>query len=233
MTDIIGQSLRQSWTNFVDALALYLPRVLAMLIVMVVGWLVAVVVAFIVRQLLGWLQLNRLVRRIGAEDLLKNLGLPVANVLAGSIAFWLVWAGFLFSAVDVLGFAGMESLVVAFLHFVPRLVVAGVILLLGFVAANFVWRTTLLAAVNAQLPSARLLSGAVRFLIVILTVAMALEQIAVATTIVATAFAIAFGAVMLGLAIAFGVGGGQIARRILEQHFPEREPPESGGASHL
>ena len=81
--------------------------------------------------------------------------------------------------------------------------------------------------------AARLLSGAVRFLIVILTVAMALEQIAVATTIVATAFAIAFGAVMLGLAIAVGVGGGHIARRILEQQVPEREPPAPGGASHL
>ena len=62
---------------------------------------------------------------------------------------------------------------------------------------------------------------------------MALEQIAVAKTIVLTAFAIAFGAVMLGLAIAFGIGGGNVARRILEQQFPEREQRESDRISHL
>ena len=82
-------------------------------------------------------------------------------------------------------------------------------------------------------PYAWLVAGAVRFLIMVLSVAMALEQVAVARTVVLTAFAIAFGAIMLGLAIAFGIGGGGIARRILEQQFPE--PPEKKGEpfSHL
>ena len=100
------------------------------------------------------------------------------------------------------------------------------ILAIGYVLANVAWRATVLAAVNARVPSPRLLSGAVRALVLILAAAMALDQIAVARTIVLTAFAIAFGAIMLGLAIAFGVGGGGIARRILDHWFPEREVPE-------
>jgi hypothetical protein len=77
------------------------------------------------------------------------------------------------------------------------------------------------------------LSGAVRALVLILSVAMALDHLAVARTIVLTAFAIAFGAVMLGLAIAFGVGGGGIARRVLDQWFPERAAPDDDETGHL
>ena len=109
----------------------------------------------------------------------------------------------------------------------PRLVVAIVMLAVGFALANFAWRATLLAAVNARVPSPRLLAGAVRAMVLILTAAMTLDQIALARTIVLTAFAIAFGATMLGLAIAFGIGGGGVARRILEHWFPER--PASAG----
>jgi hypothetical protein len=124
-------------------------------------------------------------------------------------------------------------LVSSFANFVPRLLVALVILVIGLLAANFAWRATLLAAVNAHVPSPRLVSGAVRWLILIVVAAMALEQIAVAQTIVLTAFAIAFGAVMLALAIAFGIGAGGLAKRILEHAF--KEPDRSGAdeMSHL
>ncbi len=99
----------------------------------------------------------------------------------------------------------------------PRLVVALLILAVGFVFANVAWRATLLAAVNAKVPSPRVLAGIVRGLLLILTAAMALDHIAVARTIVLTAFAIAFGAVMLGLAIAYVVVRSKVAgRQILD-----------------
>jgi hypothetical protein len=154
-------------------------------------------------------------------------------VLAGSVVFWLVFLGFLLSGIDVLGLTALQGLVSGFGEFIPRLLVALAILAVGFVVANFAWRAALLAAVNARMSSPRLLSNAVRFLIMILAVAMALEQIAVAQTVVLTAFAIAFGAVMIGMAIAFGIGGGSIARRFLEQQFPERPRADSDRVSHL
>jgi hypothetical protein len=91
----------------------------------------------------------------------------------------------------------------------------------------------MLAAVNARIPSPRLLSGVIRGLVLILTGAMALEQIAVARTVVLTAFAIAFGALMLGIGIAFGIGGSGIAKRILEHQFPEQERTGADDVSHL
>jgi hypothetical protein len=233
MGQMIADSLWRAWLNFLDGLILVVPRVLAMLSIVVAGWLIALILGFVTRHVLGWLKFNGLLERTGTAQLLKKTGLPPAETVAGSMVFWIVWLGFLIAGVGALGFAGTDAVVQEFLLFVPRFVVALIIIAAGLVAANFVWRATLLAAVNAQLPSARLLANAVRFLIVILAVAMALEQIAVAKTVVLTAFAIAFGAVMLGLAIAFGIGGGNVARRILEQQFPEREQRESDRISHL
>jgi len=233
MAQMIGDAINQAGANFVETLTRLLPRLVITVAVVALGWLIAMILRSIVRVVLGWLRINAAAERMGIAAPLKATGLPTADVLLGSIVFWLVWIGFLVSGIDVLGFSSLQGLVASFAVFVPRLVVAILILVIGFLAANFAWRATLLASVNARLPAPRLVSGAVRWLILILIGAMALEQIAVAQTIVLTAFAIAFGAVMLALAIAFGIGAGGLARRILEHVFREPERPNADQISHL
>ena len=233
MAQMIADTLRQVGMNFVDALRVFLPRGVITISIVVAGWLIATIVRLFVRRILRWVRFNLACERAGIAALLKSAELPPAEALAASTAFWLVLVGFLLSGVDVLGFATIQGLVSALAGFIPRLLVSIAIVVVGFFAANLAWRATLLAAVNARLPSPRLLAGAVRSLILILAGAMALEQVAVARTIVLTAFAISFGAVMLGLAIAFGIGGGGIARRILEHQFPEREQSGADDLPHL
>jgi hypothetical protein len=233
MAQMIADALRQVGMNFVDALRTFLPRVATTISIVLAGWLIAMAVRLLVRRALHWLRFNAACERAGIAALLKSAELPEAEGLVAAMAFWLAWLGFLLSGVDVLGFATLQGLVAGFESFIPRLLVAVTVVVVGIFAANLAWRATLLAAVNARLPSPRLLAGAVRSLILILAGAMALEQVAVARTIVLTAFAISFGAVMLGLAIAFGIGGGGIARRILEHQFPERDRSEADDVSHL
>ena len=233
MAQMIANAIQQAGTNFVESLIAFLPRMVTTLAIVVVGWLIAMLLRTIVRAMAGWLRINVAAERFGVAPLLKTADLPPADVLLGAIVFWLVWLGFLLSGIDVLGFTSIQGLLVSFWAFVPRLVLAVVILIIGFVVANFAWRATLLAAVNGRVPSPRLLSGAVRWLILILTGAMALEQIAVARTVVLTAFAIAFGALSLAVAIAFGIGGGGIAKRILEHQFPEQRRSSADEISHL
>lgn len=233
MAQMIANAIRQAGTNFVDSLAVFLPRMVTTLAIIVVGWLIAMLLKTLVRGLLGWLRINVASERFGVAPLLRTADLPPADALIGAIVFWLVWIGFLISGIDVLGFESLQGLLESFWAFVPRLLLAVIILIIGFVVANFAWRATLLAAVNARVPSPRLLSGGVRWLILILAGAMALEQIAVARTVVLTAFAIAFGALSLAVAIAFGIGGGGIAKRILEHQFPEQQRSSADEISHL
>jgi hypothetical protein len=158
----------------------------------------------------------------------------MADQLVGSLFFWLIWLAFLLSGLRALGIAGAEALATDFLRFIPRLLVALLVLVVGFALANFLWRVVLLAAVNAHIPQARLLGALVRVLVIAAAVAMALEQVGMAETVVQTAFAIFFGSVMLAASIAFGLGGRHVARRFLEEKLltPPRER-DSGGPSHL
>lgn len=233
MVQMIVDAVNQAGANFVDSLTLFLPRMVTTITIVAVGWLIAMLLRSVVRLVFGWLRVNAAAERLGVAAALKTAGLPPADTLSGSLVFWLVWIGFLLSGIDVLGFGSLHGMLSGFATFVPRLIVAIFILVVGFVVANFAWRATLLAAVNARMPSPRLLGGAVRWLVLILVGAMALEQIAIARTIVLTAFAIAFGALMLGLAIAFGIGGGGLAKRILEHQFPEPDRSGVDEISHL
>jgi hypothetical protein len=99
------------------------------------------------------------------------------------------------------------------------LFVAVLILLFGMVAAGFSARATLLAAVNANVPSPRLLGLAVRSIIMVFVLSVFFEELGLAEQTMLVAFGIAFGALMLGLAIAFGIGGRDLARGFLEEKF--------------
>lgn len=233
MTDMLFRALQQAASNFIATARVLSSRAIITAAIIVVGWGIAALCRWLTRHALARLGFDRFCERQGLADTLRGAQLPAAGVLASTAIFWIVWVGFLLSGVDVLGFAPLHGLVESFARFVPRLLTGIVILVVGFVLANVAWRATLLAAVNAKVPSPRILSGAVRSLVLLLTTAMALDQVAVASTIVLTAFAITFGAVMLGLAIAFGVGAGDMARQVLERWFTEQPRDAPRDMEHL
>ncbi|HEY1303247.1 MAG TPA: hypothetical protein VGF24_06840 [Vicinamibacterales bacterium] len=233
MIQEIADALAQSWHNFATAFVLFVPRLVAATIIFAVGFVVALVARRVIQRGLTWLQFDRLSMRSGASEMLRTADMPAAEVLIAKVIFWIVWLGFMVSAVDTLQFGPFRGLVEEFFRLVPRFLVALLVLVLGFLVANFLWRATLLASVNAGLPGARLLSGSLRVLVIALGVVMALEQIGLATSVVLTAFAITFGALMLGLAIAFGLGGQEAAKELLEEQLRSKRERSSDAAPHL
>jgi hypothetical protein len=233
MIQDIADALVQSWNNFATAFVLFVPRLAAATIIFAGGLVVALLARRFVQRLLVWLQFDRLSLRMGASDILRKADMPAAEVLIGKIVFWIVWSGFIVAAVDALRFTSFDGLVDRFFRFVPRLLVALLVLALGFLSGNFLWRATLLALVNAGLPGARLLAGSLRVIVIAIGVVMALEQLQLATTVVLTAFAIAFGALMLGLALAFGLGGRDAARQLLEQQISAKKKQDVDASPHL
>jgi Conserved TM helix len=233
MIQEIAAALAQSWRDFATAFILFVPRLVAATIIFAGGFLVAIVARWVVRRVLGWLKFDKVAVRTGASEMLRVAELPSAELLIAKIVFWIVWIGFIVSALDTLQFGPFQGLVQQFFRFVPRVLLALLVLALGFLVGNFIWRATLLASVNAGLPAARLLSGTLRLLVIAIAAVMALEQLGLATAVVLTAFAIAFGALMLGLAIAFGLGGRDAARQLLEQQFKAQERRDTDAAPHL
>jgi hypothetical protein len=122
---------------------------------------------------------------------------------------------------------GLQEQIARFFLFLPRLFVAMFILFFGLLAASFFARAALLAAVNANVPSPRLLSSALRSIIIVFVLSIAFEEMGTAEQTMLLAFGIGFGALMLGLAIAFGIGGQDLARAFLEKRFGRSKKEEN------
>lgn len=219
MKEMILQELTRTAHDLTQAFAHLVPRLIVMVIIVAAGWVVAWVVKLIVRGILRVTAFERLAGKAGAARLLAQATLPTASELLSRLVFWLVWLGFILLGIGALGILGLQDLIPRLVLFLPRILVALLILFFGMVLAGFLSRAALLAAVNANSPSARLISGFVHFAVVILAIAMAFEQLGLAQQTILAAFVILFGALMLGLAIAFGLGGQELARRALERRF--------------
>src|SRR5215472_6049324 len=207
MREIIVSELTQAIQQMAKEIAHYLPRLIVMLIIALIGWVIAYLLKLIVRSLLRLTKFSKLSENAGATQLLHQAALPSSTELLSRFVFWVAWIGFVLLGVSVLGIAGLQEYISRFFLFLPRLFVALVILFFGLVAASFFSRAALLAAVNANFRSSRMLSIAVRIIIIIFAISMVFEVLGVAEQTVVVAFATVFGAAMLGLAIAFGLGG--------------------------
>jgi hypothetical protein len=129
--------------------------------------------------------------------------------------------------VSVLGILGLQDQIARFFLFLPRLFAAIFIMFFGLLAASFFSRAALLAAVNANVPSPRVLSFAVRSIIIVFVLSVVFEELGLAEQTMLVAFGIVFGALMLGLAIAFGLGGRDLAQGFLERRFVHAKKEEN------
>jgi hypothetical protein len=204
----------------------FLPRLMVMLLIVVIGWMIAYIVKSIVRSILRIAKFDRLSQDAGAAQFLKNATLPSSTELVSRFSFWVAWIGFILVGVNVLGIVGLEQHISNFFGFLPRVFVALFVLFFGLWAASFFSRAVLLAAVNADLPSPRLISFTIQVLIIIFTMSMAAEAVGIAHQTVLVAFALILGSLMLGLAIAFGLGGQDLARRYLERRLQHHKKEE-------
>ena len=219
MKETILRGLQQAYGNLVQMVADFLPRFLVMLIIIVLGLVVALVFKYLLRAVLGLTKLDRVSEEAGASRILRIAHLPSMTILLSRSIFWVTWLAFILIGFSVLGVAGLQGQISRLFQFLPEVFIAILILFLGVMVANFLSRTALLAAVNAGYPAPRLLSWSIRFVIWILAISMTLEELGVAKETVISAFSIIFGALMLGLAIAFGLGGQDLARKALERYL--------------
>ena len=217
MREMIVTELTQAFQQMARTVLHYLPRLVVMLVLAFVGWVIAYLLKVLTRSILRLTSFSRLSENTGATRLLNRAALPSSTELVSRLVFWVAWVGFILLGISVLGIAGLQEYISRFFLFLPRLFVALVILFFGFLAASFFSRAALLAAVNANFRSSRLLSVSIRVIISIFALSMVLEVLGVAEETMLIAFGTAFGAIMLSLALAFGIGGKDLAREFLEK----------------
>ncbi len=222
MREMIVSELTQAAQEFARGFARFLPRLIVLVIIAFAGWVIAYLLKVFVRSVLRLINFDRLSENAGASQLLAKAALPSSSDLVSRFVFWVAWLGFILLGVSVLGILGLQEQIARFFLFLPRLFVALFLMFFGLLAASFCSRATLLAAVNANLRSPRLLSIAIRAIIIVFVLSMVFEELGIADQTMLVAFGIAFGAIMLGLAIAFGTGGKELAKQFLEKKLVHR-----------
>lgn len=232
--DVLADVIRQTVASFRQELSAFGPRLLAMIVILFAGFVVSGVLRFSLRFVLRRLGFDRLAERAGVSLALRKLGFTgqASGAFAAGTAF-LVLAFFVLLAVGSLDLQLARELVSQAFTYLPQVLVAIALLAVGAMIAGFVRRGVLIAAVNAGLPSARLLAGFAQSALLILFGAMALEHLGVGRQIILVSFTILFGGVVFALSLAFGMAGRDLAHELLERLARKGEPPREDTLRHL
>ncbi|UCG78802.1 MAG: hypothetical protein JSV21_02925 [Nitrospirota bacterium] len=229
MNSFFDKYLLEPVTMFFKKLVQFMPNLLVALIVIIVGIIIANILRFLIIRLMKVVHFDKGCERIGVNQILEKGGIKdIPSHMMGRLFYWLAVATFFIIALNSLNIPSIEQLMTRFLLYLPNVFIAIIIIVLGYVMGNFLGRATLIASVNAGFPMSGPLSHLVKLGIMLLSVTMALEQLGIGEATITIAFGVMFGGVVLSLAIAFGLGGKDLAKQYLEKYFESKpEEPES------
>jgi hypothetical protein len=217
MWNEVGEVFQEAFARLGAVLAADLPGIVAMLVVVVA----AIIVAFVVR---GALRFS--LARVGFDRRAREWGMTEGRSLephhepswlVARGAFWVVVATGIALALAVLGASTTSLVGLSLLGFLPRLVVGAVLLLAGIGAARFLERAVLIGAVNQGIRQARLLAWGVKWVVLALAAAMALQHMGIGGMLPTIAFTIVIGGIVLAVSLAVGLGARGAVARALER----------------
>lgn len=214
---------------FLVQVGAFLPRLAIALLVLVVGLLIAKAARFAVQKGLRAINFNVVTQRAGLDSFLQQGGSQVDTiVLLGLLVYWVVVLAALIVAFNGMGLSHVTDLLSRVMLFVPKLIIALLVLAFGAYFARFVSSAVVTYCHSVDIGDADVLGGLTRYAIVAFTVMIALEQIEVGGTLVRDVFLLVLGGFVLAVALAFGLGGREWAAAHLERWWPapkRDEPP--------
>jgi hypothetical protein len=217
MRSMFDRLLIDPFNRLADQSAHVIPILIMVIVTLVVGGFLAFVARWLTYRFLQAARFDRLAERMGFASLVDRTGVFRSPTDLGArfvqALVWLFTVLFALSAADTPASVG---LVLRFVDYIPNMIAAGLVLLLGIAVSRVISRSALLAAVNAQWPGARLIAGGVRVLVMTLVIVIALEQLHIGSLPLLVAFAIVFAGIVFALALAFGLGAREMARHWLE-----------------
>ena len=202
----------------------FLPRILLAIVVVVVGWMVAKGVRFAIVRGLRAVNFNVVTERAGMDAFLRDGGIQSDTTeIVGMLFYWLVILASLVMAFNMLGLEYITDLLGRVVWFLPKVMVALLILAFGAYFARFIGNAVTAYGRNIRLQDAEVLGRIAQYAIVAFVVLIALDQVDIGGDIVRQTFLIVLAGVVFALALAFGLGGKEWAAEMLERWWPRRK----------
>jgi hypothetical protein len=204
-----GAKLRNGFEGLFD----FIPSLIGFLVILIIGYFVAKILAGLIRKLLERAGVDRaLTQGQGGRYIAKVTSSPAR--LIGRIAFWAIMLGVVALAVSVLGIEALTGFVAAVFAYLPNVIAALLIFLVaGAIAAGI---AALATRTMGDTPTGKVVASVAPVIVMAIAVFMILDQLKIAEDIVRITYIALMGGLALALALAFGLGGRDVAARMLE-----------------
>ena len=214
----MGETARASLAGAVNTFLTALPRLLGCIAVLIVGWVLSSLLARGVAAMLHAIKFNELARRSGFADFVRNMGVRQdASWFIAGIAKWFVRLMTLVVAFDLLGLPAVSGVFQQLLLWLPNLLVALVVLVIGGLAAKALARLVRGTTAEGGFSNPDVLAAVTKVSVWAFTIVVAVNQVGIATELINTLLIGVVGAVALASGLAFGLGGRDRAAEILDR----------------
>lgn len=211
--DVFNSSLQELWWGFVQ----FTPKLVVAVVLFAVGWVLGNIVARALGQVFNSLKVDNLLRSVGVENFFKKAGMNLnSGHFVGEVVKWFVIIVFLIPSLDLVGLNSIKDfLQYDVLGFLPRVVVAALILIIATIVAEAAKKTVKASAMTMSLTSANMLGTVAKYSVWIFAFIIALGQLGIADYYMSVLFTGIIAMLSIGGALAFGLGGKDAAARFI------------------
>ena len=211
-------ALFNAYSTFLTQLAAFLPKLIGAIIILILGWLIAKIIRSLVIKVLQLIRLNLVAEKAGVEKFLQDGGLKKSAIeIIGSMFYWLIMLIVILATFNILGLTVASGLFNEVILFIPNIIVAILVLILGLFLANFVSQVLVTYLKNIEIEHAETICKIIKYVVIIFVISVTFTQLNIAKELITSTFLIAFGAIGLALALAFGIGGKDWAAEIIKK----------------
>lgn len=210
----VSQSLQDLYERFIG----FLPEFLSAMVILIIGWIVAVAVGKLIKSALHSARVDEAGDKLGLDQVSVRTGMKMS--VSGTIAWlvkWFLLIAFFLAAADILGLEQISEFLNRVLLYIPNVVAAAAILLVGGMVARFLSKLVRHSVQAAGLASADLLGSVTQWAVMIFTVLATLDQLGVASAFVQTLFTGFIAMLAIAGGLAFGLGGRDHATKVLDK----------------
>lgn len=219
----IQNQLLETYRDVLASLISWTPRILMAILLVALALLVAKLFEKGLRSTMVRLKFDSLLARVGTDQALHRIGIRESlNSLVPRLVYYLLLVLFARTAADAMGLVAISNSIGAFMAYVPNIVAALLILMIGSAAAQFAGRATSQAAANSGIEFAASLGGLVTGLLLFVIGIMAISQLQIDTEIIRVVTVAGLAGIALAFGLAFGLGSRDITRNIMAGFYARK-----------